>query len=213
MSDHRIRGIYVVTGDGPARGHAAIAAAAVAGGARCVQLREKKLSDLELLKIARSIRHLTEGTGTLFLVNDRLDIVLACGADGVHVGQEDLPASVARHLLGPNAIVGVSTGSVEEAVKAEADGASYVAIGPIFPTATKPDAGAAVGIEAIRGIKRAVAIPVVAIGGISPANIASVAAAGADAAAVVSAVVSAGDMAGAVRALADEFARGRSQQA
>jgi thiamine-phosphate pyrophosphorylase len=212
-SARQIRGIYVVTDDrgAPGRDHEAIAAAAARGGASCVQLREKNLSDRELLELARKMKSVTLGSCTLFIINDRLDIALACGSDGAHVGQDDIPARTAREILGPDAIVGVSAGSPEEAIRAEADGATYVAIGPVFATATKPDAGAAVGLEAVTQIKRAVKIPVVAIGGISLANIASVAAAGADAAAVASAIVGAPDMAEAVRALAREFSRGLDQ--
>jgi len=213
VSSRRIDAIYVVT-DGPApERHEAVAAAAVAGGASWVQLREKNLTDLQLLAVARALRRLTQDTETALIVNDRLDIALASGAEGVHLGQEDLPVGAARRLLGPGAVIGVSTGCVEEAAKAEADGASYVAVGPVFPTVTKADAGPAVGLELIRQVKQAVSIPVVAIGGISVANIGFVAAAGADAAAVVSAVAEAPDMAGAVRALARAFAAGRTPEA
>lgn len=207
----KIFGVYVVT-DGeisPGRTHVEMAEAAVAGGASCVQLREKKMPDREMLRVANKMRDVTWGTKTLFIVNNRLDIALACGADGLHVGQDDLPLGVVREIVGPDMIVGVSTGTVEEALRAEAEGADYVAIGPIYETATKSDAGAAVGLQAITDIRHAVGVPVVAIGGIGMGNIASVAAAGADSAVVVSAVVCASDMAGSARELAVEFERGR----
>lgn len=205
-----ISGIYVITDNKLAagRGHLAVAEAAVQAGVRIVQLRDESLCDRELLEIALAVRRITSDSDTCFLVNNRTDTVLASGADGVHVGQDDLPVDVVRRIVGPDAIVGVSTANVEEAAGAQAQGASYVAIGPIFRTTTKVDAGEAVGLEAISAIKRAVSIPVVAIGGINPANIASVAAAGADAAAVISAVADAEDITTAVQTLQSEFLRG-----
>lgn len=208
MPEPGIKGIYVVTGG---CNHVAVAKAAVAGGASVVQLRDDQLSDKKLLETAQAIRTATRNTSTLFIVNNRPDIALAGDADGVHIGQDDLPLYIVRRILGSSAIIGVSTGNVEEAIKAEAGGADYVAIGPIFPTMTKADAGSAVGLRAIAEIRQAVKIPVVAIGGISVENVASVAAAGADSAAVVSAVTGAVDMENAVRALIDGFVRGRKE--
>jgi len=210
LSGRTMNGIYVVTDGrlGAKRDHIAIAAAAVSGGAAFVQLRESNLPDKNLLEIAQQIRNLTLGTNTLFIINNRLDIAIACDADGVHVGQSDIPAKTARTLLGPDKIIGVSTGSVEEALKAEADGADYVAIGPVFTTLTKLDAGSAVGLEAITQVKHAVKVPVVAIGGISAENIRLVAQAGADSAAVVSAVTGTVDMTEAVKVLLKEFLSG-----
>ena len=176
-----------------------------------MQLRGKDLGGKEMLEIAEMIRKATLNTGTLFVVNDRIDVALLSGADGVHVGQSDLPARAARAMLGPDAIIGVSTATVEESIEAEAEGADYLGVGPIFPTGTKADAGEAIGLAAITAIKRAVRIPVVAIGGISLANIADVARAGADSAAVISAVVCSDDMARATRELANEFERGRTE--
>ena len=214
LQQGRIDGIYVVTDGraGPGRDHVAIAAAAVAGGACIIQLREKDVPDRQLLEIACAILSLTQEAGALFIINNRPDIALACAADGVHVGQDDLPIGSVRKILGPDAIIGASTANAEEAARAEAEGASYVAVSPVFSTMTKEDAGEGVGLEVITQIRRAVSIPVAAIGGISLANIASVAAAGADSAAVVSAVTGAPDMKEAVRALAAEFARGRKEK-
>lgn len=207
LSGRMMNGVYVVTDGrlGAKRDHTAIAAAAVSGGAAFVQLRESGLPDKNLLEIAQQIRNLTLGTNTLFIINNRLDIAIACNADGVHVGQSDIPAEVARTLLGPDKLIGVSTGSVEEAIKAEADGADYVAIGPVFATPTKLDAGSAVGLEAVTRVRSAVKSPVVAIGGISAENIRLIAQAGADSAAVVSAVTGAADMVEAVKVLSEEF--------
>jgi thiamine-phosphate pyrophosphorylase len=203
-------GIYVVTDAvlSPGRGHVEIAAAAAEGGAGWVQLRDKDLPDDEILEIARKIQIALAGKNSVFIVNDRVDIALRCGADGVHIGQGDARADAVRAKLGPDVVLGVSVATVEEALKAEADGADYVGLGPIFATATKSDAGEAVGIDMISQVRRAVGIPVVAIGGISSANIASVAAAGADSAAIISAVVCAPNMACAVRELQEEFDRG-----
>lgn len=210
LSKKDISGLYVVT-DGrfePDRGHVAIATAAASGGAPVVQLRETNLTDRDLLEVARQIRTLTLDAGMIFIINNRLDVAIACEADGLHLGQNDLPASVARKILGPDTIIGVSTSSVEEALKAESDGADYVAVGPVFSTMSKPDAGEAVGLEAVTRIKRAVRSPVVAIGGISVSNIRSVARAGADSAAVISSVTGAPDMLEAVKALSEEFRSG-----
>ena len=205
----RIAGLYVVTEDcrEPLR-CAEVAAAAAAGGAWCVQLRSTRFSERDLLRAASAIRDTLSGSGTLFLVNNRVDIALASEADGVHVGQDDLPAALLRGMLGPEAIVGVSVGNVTEAESAEADGASYVAIGPIYATSTKEDAGEPVGLAPIKAIRRAVGIPVVAIGGITLANIRDVRAAGADAAALVGAVSGASDMVEAVKALVRQFEKG-----
>ncbi|HOM73049.1 MAG TPA: thiamine phosphate synthase [Armatimonadota bacterium] len=204
---NRINGIYIIT-DGRYAGkdgHVTIAHAAVRAGAPCVQLRAPELSDRNLLEVAKEIAQLTRNTGALFIVNNRVDIALASGADGVHLGQDDMPCKDARRILGPDAIIGISVGTVDEAIEAQAEGTDYIAIGPIFPTLTKTDAGDAVGLEAITNVNRAVDLPVVAIGGISLANIASVRSAGADSAAVISAVSTAPDIEEAVRTLAERF--------
>lgn len=205
-----MRGIYVVTDRDlyPSRSHLDVALAAVEAGACCVQLRDKSLCGRDLVEVAKSIRCAVIGSRVKFIVNDRMDVALAVGADGVHLGQDDIPVSSARAVMGGDTIIGVSVASVEEAVRGENDGASYVAVGPIFATATKSDAGAPVGLDMITAVKQAVDVPVVAIGGINIGNIALVAQAGADAAAVVSAVVCAPDMKEAVIALSREFEKG-----
>jgi thiamine-phosphate pyrophosphorylase len=195
--------LYVVTDESLSRGRptAEIVAAAIRGGADAIQLRAKDLPVREQLAIGRALRAITREAAVLFIVNDRTDLALALDADGIHVGQDDLPADLARQLVGSDRIVGVSTATVEEARIARDMGADYLGVGAIYGTATKSDAGAPIGPAAIGAIKAAVNLPVVGIGGIGPANAAEVIAAGADGVAVVSAVVSAADPEAAARAL------------
>ena len=175
--------------------------ATLQGGASAIQLREKNLSGRELVDLACKYRQLTKRYGALFIVNDRLDVALAAGADCVHLGQDDLHARVARRLLGSKKLIGVSVGDVAEARNAQADGADYVGLGPFFPTDSKADVGEPVDLATLREVKEAVDIPVVAIGGIKAENAAALFAAGADGVAVISAVVAAPDIAGATRRL------------
>lgn len=187
---------------GRGRSHLEIAEAAIRGGADVVQLRDKAASSRRLYDIALQMRRLTRDAGVPFIVNDRLDIALAVDADGVHIGVEDLPASVARRLLGPGKILGVSAETLEEAVTAEREGADYLGVGPVFEArGTKPDAGEPVGLDRIARIRRGCRLPIVAIGGIHAENARSVRDAGASAAAVISAVASAEDVAQAARTL------------
>lgn len=204
-----IAGLYVITDAGlfAGRGHVDVARAALAGGARILQLRDKHTPDEELLPIARLVRKLADDAGALFIVNDRIELALAAGADGIHLGQEDMPCRRARSLW-PAGIIGVSIDDAATARQAEADGADYLGVGPIFGTRTKGDAGPAVGLEQIARARAASSLPIVAIGGISAANVASVAVAGAECAAVISAVVSAPDMERATRELCRAFAGG-----
>lgn len=202
-----INGIHVITDTeiSPGRRHIDIARAAVDAGAPVLQLRDKSIPDRQFYEIALAIRDITRGSGTLFIVNDRVDIAMAVEADGIHVGQNDLPASAVRQLIGGNLILGVSATAIEEAVLADKDGADYIGFGPIFTTATKPDAAAPTGIEQLAELKSMLNTPIVAIGGIGPSNIQMIARARADAAAVVSAVVSADDMNEAVKQLSILF--------
>jgi thiamine-phosphate pyrophosphorylase len=204
-----IAGLHVVT-DGylaPDRTHEQIALAAVRAGVPVVQLRDKNMPDGQFYKTAVALRGITREAGALFIVNDRVDIALAVGADGVHVGQSDMPAPVARKLIGNDRILGVSATTIEEALKAVEDGASYIGFGPIFSTATKNDAAQPVGLEQLRALKSQIRLPIVAIGGIGESNIGSIAATGADGAAVVSAVVCADDMQAAAKRLMTLFHR------
>ncbi len=203
--------LYVITDTVLSRGRSAleIARAALEGGADAVQLRDKSSPALNLCRLASEIQPMARKFGALFVVNDRVDVALVAGADGVHVGPEDLPAREARRLLPRPVVLGVSAGTREEARKAEREGADYVGVGPIFPTATKPGAGEAIGVARLAEIVRAVSIPVVAIGGITRDNVAEAIAAGAAGAAVVSAVVTAEDMAASARALKRLIAEAR----
>ena len=207
MSDRSSPGLwrlYVIT-DGKAsrgRSHLQVAEAAILGGADVLQLRDKEASGGHLYRVALQLRKLTRDAKVPFIVNDRVDIALAADADGVHVGQSDLPASVARELIGPGRILGVSVDTVEEAVLAEKDGADYLGVGPVFEArGTKPDAGEPLGVDRIARIRRHSRLPIVAIGGIDAENARQVREAGADAAAVISAIVAADDIADAARRL------------
>ncbi len=195
--------LYVITDEGLSKGlkHAEIARLAIAGGADAIQLRDKGMDSIELTPCALEIRELTKNAGVLFIVNDRLDLALASHADGVHLGQDDLPVRIARPLCPPGFIIGVSAGTAEEAARAEQDGADYIGLGPICHTSSKNDAGPVCGLDIIRDVKKRVSIPVVAIGGIGPSNVREVIRAGADGIAVISAVVSQDDVAEAARRL------------
>jgi len=197
--------LYVITDETVAggRSHAEIARQAVLGGADIIQLRDKGRSCTGLVAIGREIATITRNAGAVFIVNDRLDVAMACGADGVHLGQDDLQVSSARQLAPPGFVIGVSVGTAEEAVEAERDGADYVALSPTFSTASKDDAGPGHGLDRLREIRRAVALPVVAIGGINRQNVQDVIAAGADGIAVISAVVASPDITAAARELRD----------
>lgn len=166
---------------------------AVAAGCRIVQYREKGISTRAMVLEAAQIKDLC-GNEAIFLVNDRVDVALAVDADGVHIGQDDMHISTARALLGPDKIIGLSVHNVEEAMEAEQNGADYVGLGPMFNTATKDDAGDAIGPESIRAVKDAIKIPVVAIGGINKQNSESVITGGADSLVAISAVVCSDDV-------------------
>jgi thiamine-phosphate pyrophosphorylase len=193
--------LYVITDRVIARGlsHAEIARRALDGGADVVQLRDKSLPSGDLLAAACEIREVTREAGGLFIVNDRIDIALASGADGVHLGQDDLPVRDAMRIAPPGFIIGISVRDIADAVAAESAGAGYVALSPTFPTTSKENAGPGHGITVLRGICSAVSLPVIAIGGISPRNVPEVIAAGADGVAVISSVVGQEDITGAAR--------------
>lgn len=173
--------------------------ALIAGGARAVQLREKDLPMREFFELARAFRERTARAGMTFIVNDYVDVCRAVEADGVHLGQDDFPVREARRLLGPQTVIGVSTHSVEQALKAVADGADYINVGPIFATQTKEHAGQPVGLELFKEIRRQVTLPITVMGGINLENLDQVLAAGADRIAAVSAIVAAEDITATVR--------------
>lgn len=165
---------------------------AIQAGVTVVQVREKNLSTLEFFQVASVIKGVTDKYGVPLIINDRADIALAVDAAGLHIGQEDLPLVVARKLLGPKKIIGVSASTLEEALLAQDQGADYLGVGAIFPTNTKNDADS-VSLAELTAIKNKVTIPIVAIGGINGNNIRSVMNTGVDGAAVVSAIIAAAD--------------------
>ncbi|WP_400256672.1 thiamine phosphate synthase [Candidatus Methanomassiliicoccus intestinalis] len=195
--------LYVLTDEHLSRrkSHVELARLAAEGGADVIQLRDKHLESRQLYETALEISKICRQHDVLFIVNDRVDIALAAKADGVHVGQGDIPAAVLRKFVPPDFIIGVSAGTAEEALRAEKDGADYVALSPVFDTSSKDDAGRGRGIEELKKMKQAVSIPVLAIGGINQDNIKEVIAAGADGAAVISAVVSQEDVTAAAASL------------
>lgn len=158
-----------------------------------LQLRVKDREDQEFAKLAITIREITRGTRTIFIVNDRLDMVLLSDADGLHLGQDDLPLGLARGILGPEKIIGLSTHSLEEAVQAQGLGADYIGLGPIFKTSTKSHLKPK-GIGLIKEVRKRVNIPIVAIGGINQENAEEVFSCGADGAAVASCLYKAKDL-------------------
>lgn len=196
-------GVYLVTDARLSRGRSSVQVveAALRGGVTIVQYRDKSASTRRMIEEAQEIRRVCRRAGVPFVVNDRLDVALAVDADGVHVGQDDMPARMARRLLGEGKLLGVSAASPEEGLRAMTDGADYVGASPIFATPTKPDAPHAMGVEGLRHLARAVRVPVVAIGGVSAENAGTLIAAGAAGVAVVSAIVSADDVEGAARAI------------
>lgn len=202
--DKRIAGLYVII-DPEALGQRdelEVCRQAIDGGAKVIQFRDKKRGKGEILTRAGEMKEVCAQFGVLFILNDYLDIAIAADADGLHLGPGDLPISTARQLLPIDRILGRSTTTLEEALRAEADGADYVAVGSIYPTASK--AGAiVVGLERLRQIRAAISIPIVAIGGINEKNAAEMIQAGADSLAVISAVLGADDVTEAARRLAE----------
>lgn len=172
----------------------------IEGGARVIQLRDKQSKKGELLLVAQKLRELCSQADVLFIINDYLDLAMAVDADGLHIGQEDLPLPVVRRELPVDKIVGCSVTTLSQATKAQAEGADYIAVGSIFPTTTKKEA-TVVGVDILKELKRVVSTPLVAIGGINQNNVGEVVAAGVDAVAVISAVLGEKDVRGAVQKL------------
>ena len=172
----------------------------ILGGCSVVQLREKNASSLELFQLAVRVKRITDKYNVPLIINDRLDICLAAGAAGVHLGQSDLPCAEARKILGADKIIGVSAATTEEASKAQIDGADYLGVGAVFTTSTKTNTRP-VTAETIRGIRAAVTIPFVVIGGVNPQNITQLYGLGIDGAAVISAVISQPDITEAARVM------------
>ena len=184
--------------------------AAAANGAGMIQLREKNLSGVEMIRLADEMREVLEGTGCAFTVNDRVDVAMASGADGVHLGQEDFPLPRAREMAGDALFYGVTAGKSEWASRAAAEDADYIGVGPIYATGSKADARAPIGPEGFRRIiEHAPGLPAVAIGGIGIENVEPVIEAGASGVAVIGAVMGASDPGAATRELRNRIDRAR----
>jgi thiamine-phosphate pyrophosphorylase len=203
----RLRGLYAIVGDDDP---VARAEAAVAGGAGVVQLRMKRAPAGEILRTARALAAALGGRA-LLLVNDRPDLALLAGADGVHLGDDDLPVADARRLLGRDLLVGRTARSLEAARAALAEGADHVGFGPVFASRTKPLAVEPLGVPALRAVCAGLAAPVVAISGLALENVGEVAAAGAACAAVIGDLFGHGDPRARAEALSAAFARGRGR--
>jgi thiamine-phosphate pyrophosphorylase len=199
---NRMAGLYVIVDRQflPGRDELDIATQIIEGGAKTIQLRDKQSNKRELLIVAGKLKELCSQAGVIFIINDYLDLALAVDADGLHIGQEDLPLPAVRRQLPIDRIVGCSVTTVSQAKRSQDEGADYIAVGSIFPTTTKKEA-TVVGVDMLREIKRTVSTPVVAIGGINRHNIAEVITAGADAVAVISAVLGEKDVKRAVQKL------------
>ena len=180
---------------------------AIDGGCTVIQLREKQCSSRDFYELALRVKGITAPRGVPLIINDRVDICLAAGADGVHVGQSDLPAGQVRRLLGPDRILGVSARTLEEALEAQESGADYLGVGAMYATSTKTDAQV-VSMETLRAIRQAVEIPIVVIGGINRDTMEAFRGMGMDGLAVVSAVVAQKDIRAAARELVDRFREG-----
>jgi len=198
----RIAGLYVILDRQflVGRDELDIAGQIIEGGARVIQLRDKQSKRGELLLIAQKLKELCSQADVLFIINDYLDLAMAVDADGLHIGQGDLPLPVVRRELPIDKIVGCSVTTLSQATKAQNEGADYIAVGSIFPTTTKKEA-TVVGVDILKELKRVVSTPLVAIGGISQNNVGEVVAAGADAVAAISAVLGEKDVRGAVQKL------------
>jgi thiamine-phosphate pyrophosphorylase len=185
--------LYLVTDRSLSRGRSSVdvVSAAIKGGVSCVQLREKECSTREFIAEALALKTVLKRHGIPLLINDRVDVALAVGADGVHLGQSDMRIADARRILEPHMIVGISAESVADAIEAENEGADYIGISPVFATGTKTDTVPPLGLERVRLIRAEVDIPLVGIGGINVGNGATVILHGADGIAVVSAIVAA----------------------
>lgn len=198
----RLRGLYVIIDTEALRGrdHVESTAQVIKAGAQVIQLRDKEHKKAKLIGIAQKMGQLCREKGVLFIVNDYLDVALAADADGLHLGEEDLPAAVARGLLPQDKILGCSARTVEKAGAAIAEGADHLGVGGMFPTTSK-EGNEVIGTAGLRAIREATDVPLVAIGGINKKNMSSVLEAGADAVAVISAVLGAGDIEAATREL------------
>jgi thiamine-phosphate pyrophosphorylase len=206
--------LYLVTDRPLARGRKLVdvVLSAVRGGSTVVQIREKDAKTRDYVALAAELKRVLDPFGVPLVVNDRIDVALACGAAGVHVGQDDMPCDAARRIVGDDVIVGVSVSTPDEALRATNEGADYLGVSPIFDTPTKADTPAATGLGGLAAIRAVTELPLIAIGGLTKSNAADVVAAGADGIAVVSALMAADDPEAAASALRAAIDRGRSRR-
>jgi thiamine-phosphate pyrophosphorylase len=205
--------LYVITDRALAKGRSIleVVAAVLAGGVKVIQLREKNITTREMVDLAGRIKVMTVAAGAKLIINDRVDVALAVQADGVHLGDEDMPCQIARRILGRKAIIGKSVDTMADASKAAAEGADYLGAGAVFTTATKEEAPA-IGTTGLAQVCSCVDLPVVAIGGINRENAAQAIAAGAAGVAVVSAVLGADDLKTACRELHEQILLGKAMR-
>jgi len=177
------------------RDNLSVVQSAVKGGVSCVQLREKNCSTREFIEQALILKNFltAQKKNIMLIINDRVDVAQAVGADGIHLGQKDMPFSIVKKIVGDSMIIGISTETLDEALRAEKEGADYIGVGPVYSTTTKTDTVAPIGLEGLIQIRKMVKIPIVAIGGLNHTNAEDTIKSGADGIAVVSAIVSAGD--------------------
>jgi thiamine-phosphate pyrophosphorylase len=207
----RLAVYFVADPEQTARDFLELVGEALAGGATTVQLRAKRMGGREMLELAGAMRDRCREAGALFIVNDRVDVAMACDADGVHVGMQDLPLDATRRLLGSDAIIGFSPLEMSDVLRARAEGADYVGLGPVFGTASKADAQPPLGLAGLARQAAAVAMPSVGIGGIDAANAPAVIRAGVDGVAVISAIQNAADPRQATAELALAVARAKPE--
>jgi thiamine-phosphate pyrophosphorylase len=201
-----VRGYYFITDSSLSRaGNVQDVKSALSAGVKVVQYREKNSSSASMYREALELRGLCRQNGALFIVNDRIDIALTVEADGVHLGQKDIPYTAARRILPRGMIIGISAGTLAEALEAAASGADYLGVGPIFSTSTKTDADEPCGPELIRIVRGQCDLPIVAIGGIDEYNASGVISAGADMICSISAVVTHADVAGRIKIFSGLF--------
>jgi len=206
--------VYLVTDQASLAGRrlADVLLAAVQGGVSCVQLREKDLGTRDFIALARATQALLAPFGVPLVINDRVDVALVCGAQGVHLGQSDMPVELARQLLPPSVFIGLSVENLDDVTRAAAQAVDYLGVSPIHPTPTKTDTAPPWGLAGLRQVRRMTALPLVAIGGIKHSNAAQVLQAGADGLAVVSAICSAPDPQAAAQSLREMVAMHQQQQ-
>lgn len=211
--NRELRGLYVILDPdiAPERDLVELAMASMDGGAKLLQLRAKHAEKGEVLPVAQAIASLARERGVTFVINDHADLALAAGADGVHVGQRDLPVAFLRQLLGPDAVIGCSAATPEEAKAAEQAGASYLGTGAIYPTSSK-DRTRPTGLDGLRRVIAATSLPVFGIGGVTAENVGPIIETGAVGAAVISAVIRADDVREAARALHEAIEATRREQ-